>query len=31
MREGLYYRLDCMNALASGLYKLATLQGTKKP
>lgn len=30
MREGLYYRLDCMNALASGLYKASDFTGDEE-
>ena len=30
MREGLYYRLDCMNALASGLYKASDCTGDEE-
>ena len=30
MREGLYYRLNCMNALASGLYKASDFTGDEE-
>lgn len=30
MREGLYYRLECMNAVASGIYKASEFTGDEE-